>query len=231
MRKLNAIIIDDEAKARMLLLTILENYCEDVSIVGFSDTIAESVYLIKNLKPEIVFIDIEMKGETGFDLFNKMEIPQNCFIVFVTAYKEYAIQALKLGAFDYVLKPIDIDEIVSVVNRVRSNISDHSTAETPQQTVSLTSKGEIHFINITEILYLQAEGRYTAVFTTDNRSFIQTKHLGAFEKELANHPFLRVHKSYIVNTLHVKSVNKQTGKIKLSNGTEIAVSKRNLSLF
>ena len=231
MKKLNAIIIDDEAKARMLLFTILENYCEDVSIIGFSDTITESVYLIKNLKPEIVFIDIEMKGETGFDLFNKMEIPQNCFIVFVTAYKEYAIQALKLGAFDYVLKPIDIDEIINVVNRVRSNISDATTIENQQQTIALTSKGEIHFINITEILYLQAEGRYTAVFTTDNRSFIQTKHLGAYEKELANNNFLRVHKSYLVNNSHIKSVNKQTGKIKLANDIEIAVSKRNLSLF
>lgn len=231
MKKLDAIIIDDEAKARMLLLTILENYCEDVAIVGFSDTIAESVYLIKNLKPDIVFIDIEMKGETGFDLFNKMDIPKNCFIVFVTAYKEYAIQALKLGAFDYVLKPIDIDEIISVVGRVRSSISGSSTNEPLQQTVSLTSKGEIHFVNTAEILYLQAEGRYTAVFTTNNRSFIQTKHLGAFEKELVNNHFLRVHKSFLVNQLHVKSVNKQTGKIKLSNDVEIAISKRNFSLF
>ncbi len=231
MKPLKALIIDDESKARMLLHTILEEYCSNIDIIGFSDTIDESVVLIKNLQPNIVFIDIEMKGETGFDLFKKMDVPENCFIIFVTAYKEYAIQALKQGAFDYILKPIDIDEIVGVIEKIQLKFSENDKKSSKEPAIEVTNKGEIHFLKLEDIVYLHGEGRYTTLFTNDNRSYVQTKNLGIFEKEIANEDFLRVHKSYIVNKKYVKAVYKNNGAILLSNGVEIMISKRNLSLF
>lgn len=222
---LNAIIIDDEAKSRMLLHTLLNEYCEGVNTVGFSDNTDEAAHLIKKLQPDVVFLDIEMKGESGFDLMHKLDQGNKAKVVFVTAFREYAIDAIKHGAFDYILKPVDMDEVTACVKKLRTTLT-QDTIEKHLPRISIFDKGDIRYFEQKEVLFIQADGRYSCVYLKNGNKYMQTKNLGLFEEELSKQLFQRVHKSYLINTSYISSVNKTNKTLILSGQHTIPFSRK-----
>lgn len=222
---MKAIIVDDEPKARTLLNTLLKEYCAEVDVIGFSDNTDEAAVLIKRLKPDVVFLDIEMKGESGFDLLTKVDLGDNIKIVFVTAFKEYAIEALKKGGFDYILKPVDVDEIISCIEKIKQHKAKNTSALIEEKT-SIYIKGEIKYLKQKDILFIKADGRYSSIQMLDGKQYMQTKNLGLYETELNSSLFKRVHKSYLVNMQHVSGINKAKRVLKMKGDFEIPMPKK-----
>ncbi len=226
---MKALIIDDEIKARILLNTILNEYCDDVKVVGFSESVDEALILIQNLNPDIVFLDIELKGETGFDLLDKLDHKYNFKLIFVTAYKEYAIDAIKSRAFDYILKPIQIDELIKTIEKVKYELIKAPEISEVKKT-TLYVKGDSYIIEQKNIIYIEADGRYSNIhISKENKCFLQTKNIGLFESELDSELFIRVHKSYLINKNYIESFHRITNTIILKTQKKIPVSRRKIS--
>lgn len=222
---LKAIIIDDEIRAVKMLQAILEDTCqEDLSVVATCGDLPEGVKAIKKYKPDLVFLDIEMPGYSGLqilDFFNEEEITFE--IVFTTAYNEFALQAFKLSAIDYLLKPIQPDMIRDTVNRAINKISKPLNIQRysalKQNLESDTSKKiavaigqSIKFLNLDDIVYIKADGAYSEIVMHDDNKYVISKNLKHFEDILTtSKSFIRVHKSFLINTRYVSEYVKSDG--------------------
>ncbi|MFN8341898.1 MAG: LytTR family DNA-binding domain-containing protein [Cyclobacteriaceae bacterium] len=236
---LKALIIDDEKSVRLALLEIIQRECPEVQVVGEAGSIPEAVREIHARKPDLLFLDIEMPGYTGLQIlefFNPQEITFD--VIFVTAYNEYALQAFKISAFDYLLKPVDPQELRSSLQRylqrgsrahlserlrmVKDNLLD---GEVRQLAISMQSG--IEFVNINEIVMLEASGIYTVLKLTNGSKLVSSKPLGEFEEILKPaRGFYRTHRSYIVNMSQVRRLSSQEGDmVILKDGTEVALSR------
>lgn len=219
----SCIIIDDENKARLLLRNMLADVAPDIQVLADCDDLPSGVKAIKKLKPELVFLDIEMPGHSGLeilDFFNEEEI--NFDIVFVTGYSEYAIQAFKLSAIDYLLKPLNPDQLQQTINKLdrkdgrqkqqeykalQHNIAYNQDVQDKCIIVNLSNS--TRFIKVKDIVYLSAEGSYCNLFLKNQEKLLASKNLKYFEERLTDFPqFFRCHKSYIINLKEVKEYNK-----------------------
>ena len=234
-KDIKAILIDDEERARVNLKFLLEEFCPEIKVIAECKNLSEGVKAIRKEKPELIFLDIEMPGHSGLELldfFNESEIDFS--IIFVTAYNNYAINAFKLSAVDYILKPINPAELQEAVqlfkkrkNKTENLLALKSNLESPQnKTIALPILGKIIFINIDEILYLKGDGAYTNIIKTDRTSILISKNLKHFEDMFENNNnMMRVHRSYIANLNHIKSAGKTDGyNIEFSEQEQIPVS-------
>jgi two-component system, LytTR family, response regulator len=234
---LKTILVDDENMAIQTLQMILKDYCPDIEVAGIAKSPLEAIKLINQTHPDLVFLDIEMPNGTGFDVLEA--IPERNFdVVFVTAYNHYALKAIKFSAADYILKPIDIEEIIQTVGKIkqRRNQSgatplDISTLlmnmkhASPKKIAVPTSNGT-EFISIDEILYLTADRSYCQIFLTEKRNLLVSKSLSELEIILPNDSFFRIHKSHTVNLNFVKKHIKTDGGIaELSDGTKLYIAR------
>ncbi|MCU0437305.1 MAG: LytTR family DNA-binding domain-containing protein [Raineya sp.] len=217
-----AIIIDDEEMARTLLFEMLKEYCTDIDVVDLCKDLPTGVKSIRKNKPDLVFLDIEMPGHSGLELldfFDEDDI--NFSIIFVTAYSRYAVQAFKLSAVDYLLKPIEVEDLKNSIELfkknkyrnkeeyavLRENIKNPSTKK-----IALHTLSSINFVNTQDILFFQGDGSYTKVFLKDGRNITLSKGLKHFENLLAEiYTFFRCHKSYIVNLEYITDYIKSDG--------------------
>lgn len=236
---IRALIIDDEIKSCEGLRTLLTDFCNNVEVVGISLTVADGVEKIKSEKPNLIFLDIQMKGETGFDLLNLLARPYDFEIIFATAYSDFAIKAFKFSAIDYLLKPIDIEDLQRAVNKVEGRIGANIAARLEQLVENLKPGGEqkfklaiptsdgLIFIKISEILYCQASDNYTYFFTSDGKKYIVSRTLKEYEELLSDNRFYRIHNSYLVNLNAIKRyIRGDGGQVVLSNDIVLDVSKR-----
>lgn len=232
---MRAILIDDEKRARLNLSILLDENCPQVEIVAECENLPEGVKAIRKLKPDVVFLDIEMPGHSGLELldfFDENEV--NFSVVFTTAYNEYAIQAFKLSAVDYLLKPINPDELLQAVQRVEKQkmktenykLLKSSIKSESFEKIAVPSGNLILFLNLNEIVYIKGDGAYSDVFLQDKTKHVVSRNLKNFEEIIcANSSFIRVHKSFIVNLAYVKSFNKSDGgSLDMLNGLQIPVS-------
>jgi two-component system, LytTR family, response regulator len=230
---MKAIIIDDEKRARVSLSLLLQEYCKDIELVAECENLPEGVKAIRKYKPDLVLLDIEMPGYSGLELldfFNENEIDFS--IIFTTAYNEYAIQAFKLSAIDYLLKPIIPEELVQAVNRLEKHKSQQYKAlvENMQQEnfekIAVPSGSSLILLNLADIMYIKGEGAYSEVYMTDNTKHLVSRNLKNFEDILnKDNRFIRTHKSYIVNFNEVSSYNKSDGGwLVLKNNATVPVS-------
>jgi len=231
--KLAAIIVEDEETSREILKNYLKKYCPNVSILGEASNIDEALVLIRNNDLDLVFLDVEMPYGNAFDLLDKVG-DINFETVFVTAYNQYAVDALNAHASYYLMKPISIDELIKAVDY----ITEIKTKETALQNQILVPKtnnvyGKItipqldgfEVINTADILYCKADDNYTEIYLKTNKKKVVSKTLKYFEDILIDGNFARVHKSYLVNVNEVvKYVKGKGGSVMLSNGKEIMVS-------
>jgi two-component system, LytTR family, response regulator len=228
---IKAIIIDDEKMARVLLQGIIERFCPEVEILEQCIDLPSGVKAIVKHKPELVFLDIEMPGHSGLELlsfFNEKDV--NFSIIFTTAYNQYAIQAFKLSAVDYLLKPIESEELINAVNRYKKNsekpnydVLQHNLQAETQKKIVINSIGSVKFIPLNDITYLKADGAYTEIFLKDHSSIMTSKGLKSFEQTFADSKnFVRCHKSFIVNINFVSEINKGTSFSAVVNGKHTA---------
>ena len=230
--KLKAIIVEDEANSREILRNYLAKYCPDVDLLGEAASIQEGLELINANTPDLVFLDVEMPFGNAFDLLDK--VPDRTFeTVFVTAYDQYAMDALNNHAAYYLMKPINIDELIKAVNHVSEIIKKENALEDQVLTPKLKSvEGKItlpqqdgfQVLNVNDILYCKADDNYTEIFL-ENKKILVSKTLKYFEEALAEFAFARIHKSYLVNVNEVIKYKKgKGGSVVVSNGKELSVS-------
>ena len=236
--KINAIIIDDERKNRELLQLLLIEHCPHITILGMANSAANGYDLIHQFKPDLVFLDIEMPGENGFDLLKKFN-HVDFSVVFVTAYDKYAIKAFKFSAADYLLKPVDEEELIQAVDKVskrkkselnvitESTIHNYKNMRNENNRLALSTLEGLIFVEIPEITRCKADGKYTWIFLNNKKEILATKNLGEFDDFLKEYNFIRIHHSHLVNPAFIKSYqNGRTGLITMNDGTELEVSQR-----
>jgi two-component system LytT family response regulator len=238
---LSAIIIEDEKLAREVLISLLEQFFGNkINILGEASNIKQGVSLIQKYQPQLVFLDIQLRGLTGFDLFNHFEEPRSFEVVFTTAHKEHAIKAIRSGAFDYILKPIAINDLSDMLKRLEVHLStksketakampsaeDENTTKQTSKLVIPTANG-YSLENKELIIYCEGMGNYTKIYLTTGKEMIMSKTLKTIELSLGD-SFCRIHKSYLVNNNHILRYSRSNGyKITLTNDTVLDVSYRN----
>ncbi len=229
---LTAIIVEDEANSREILSNYLAKYCPDVSLAGEAASIEEAKELIGKYTVDLVFLDVEMPFGTGFDFLDQM--PERTFeTVFVTAYNQYAIEALNNHAAYYLMKPINIDELINAVAYVREIRKKEDALEDQvlkpklnkvDGKISLPQQDGFQVLNVSDILYCKADDNYTEIYLV-NKKILVSKTLKYFEAALSEFPFARIHKSYLVNVNEVVKYKKgKGGSVVVSNGKELLVS-------
>lgn len=232
---MKAIIIDDEKRARVSLSLLLQEYCPEIEVLAECENLPEGVKAIRKYSPNIIFLDIEMPGHSGLELLDFFDENEITFdIIFTTAYNEYAIKAFKFSAIDYLLKPINPNELVESIKRVEKQkqklqnyktLKENIKQETPSK-IAVPSGNSLIFIETSEIIYIKGEGSYAEIFCLYNSKHLVSINLKNFEDILCfNRQFMRVHKSYIVNMSFVTTFNKSDGgNLVLQNGQNIPVS-------
>jgi two-component system, LytTR family, response regulator len=240
---ITAIIIDDEAKGRLALLKKISDYCPQVKVLAEAANGSEALLLIQHHKPQLIFLDIEMPRMNGFEMLN--ELPEKNFhIIFTTAYDQYAIKAIKYAAFDYLLKPVDIEELKTAVDKLdsRENKETKKQVELLQQNMQQQKK-QLHklaiptlegllFYDINDIMHLEANSNYTNIHFTNKTKITASKTLKDFEELLPGDTFFRTHHSHLINLNFIKRYIKgDGGQIELQNGTYVDVSRRKKEEF
>lgn len=234
---IKTIIIDDEEDARQVLLMAIEKYCPDLQVLAVCQSAQEGLTSIKALQPELVFLDVQMPKMSGFDLLEQLE-DITFDTIFVTAYNRYAIKAIRFSALDYLLKPIDVDELVTAVERVKRSHAQKKTryksllknikAEGQRMTrLAIPSENELILQDISAIIYCSADGSYTHLHLDGGKTLTVSKNIKEFENVLPEDNFCRIHHSTLVNVEHVKKyVRGEGGYVILSNGSHLDVSRR-----
>lgn len=220
-------IIDDELHNRLVIRRIIEANCPHHQIVVDEGRIDLSVEEINACTPDLVFLDIRLRNGTGFDIVANLNYKPK--IVFTTAYSEYALKAFSVQALDYILKPIDEQELTEIIARVEKLLS--SKQATAPGSFSYIHEGEKRMAGYDEIFYFESSGFQTHMITATERLLL-SRNIGEIEKVLPEHKFYRTHNSYIVNLKKIQSIDvKRNGQINLANGESIPVSQRKLSHF
>lgn len=240
---ITAIIIDDEARGRLALRQKLTSYCPNVNILAEATDGIEALAVIEKLHPQLIFLDIEMPKMNGFEMLNNIQ-EKKFQIIFTTAYDQYAIKAIKYAAFDYLLKPVDIEELKTAVSRADSseNQQTKKQIELLQQNMQHpkkqlnklaipTSEGLL-FFDINDIIHLEANSNYTFIHFSGKPKITASKTLKEFEEILPESIFFRTHHSHLINLNYIKKYIKgDGGQIEMQNGTYIDVSRRKKEEF
>ncbi|MCP1301947.1 LytTR family DNA-binding domain-containing protein [Chryseobacterium sp. S0630] len=231
--KIKAVIVDDELIAREVLRSYLTKYCPQVEILGEAENIKEAVPLIAEKQPQLVFLDVEMPFGNAFDVLEATK-DFSYETIFITAFSQYSLQALNKSASYYILKPIDIQELILAVNKVAESLEkkdelnrnkillENLKLKPEKQQLILPTLQGFDVVKTEDIVRLQADGNFTQVYLTDGSKKMVCRFLKHFDDLLEN-PFVRVHRSHIINTGFVKSYHK-SGTVMLSDDTEIEVS-------
>jgi len=237
---MRAILIDDEKSNLENLETLLEKHCPQVTIVATVQNVSVAIDIIQRYLPDLVFLDIQMGEQTGFDVLKLLPL-RNFEVVFVTAYDQYGIQAVKFAALDYLLKPIDIEELVNAVDKAERKLATQMQTsqldfllqqlKNPEASISkiaLPMQSEIRYVPLPEIIRCEADSTYTHFFLSSGEKILVSKSLKEYSDLLRPNGFLRTHQSHLVNPKYVKSWLKEDGGILLLlSGEKIPVSKPN----
>ncbi|WP_421805475.1 LytR/AlgR family response regulator transcription factor [Flagellimonas sp.] len=230
--ELKAVIVEDEANSREILRSYLAKYCENVTLLGEGATIEEGLAQIKKRQPDLVFLDVEMPFGNAFDLLD--QLPERSFeTVFVTAYNQYAMDALNHHAAYYLMKPINIDELVKAVDYVRAIKEKENALEgqvlqakpvRAEGKITLPQQDGFQVLEVSDIYFCKADDNYTEIYL-EKKKIVVSKTLKYFEDALQSYSFARIHKSYLVNVSEVVKYKKgKGGSVVLSNGKELSVS-------
>ena len=233
---LKAIIVDDEAKARRILENFLMEYCPQIQILAMAEDVPHAVKAIQKLKPDVVFLDIEMPGYNGFQLLDFFE-EIDFEIIFTTAYSEFALRAFQVSAIDYLLKPIQIDQLTAAVQKlekIHGNSFIRERMETLQKNleeykikkiVIPLSEGSL-FVELNDIVFLKAEGSYANIFFKDGNKVIVSKNLKDYEDQLTmQEGFFRTHRSFLINTNYVKQISSDGSEATMVNQSIINIAR------
>ena len=235
---IRCVIVEDEEMARNVLKSLLAQYCPDVMVCAEADDVISGKNMIETFRPDLVFLDIEMPGGSGFKLLTSIE-NKDFEVVFITAYEQFAIKAIRHDALDYILKPIDPKELVAAVEKVNEAKYKKTLKKQydnllknldPEQLVvrkiSLSTADKIHLIDVDDIIRCESDNYYTIIFFKDGTSLMVSKTLKDMEQKLEEYDFVRTHKSHLVNMRCIMNFIRDEMMVVMTDGTKVPVSKR-----
>lgn len=235
----SAIIVDDIDNSRVTLAHDLNEYCPQIKVIGEANSVETAIRELNNKKPEVVFLDIQLGDGTGFDILEKLG-EFNFQIIFTTALDSYGIKAIKFSALDYLLKPIDPDELIAAVNKLDKDKKKEEVKDSinlllenlrdikPEtKRIALNSIDKVHMVHIKDIIRCESQGAYTIFYLMNKEQIVVTKNLKEYEQLLDEHSFIRVHHSHLINFAYLKEyVKKDGGYAIMSDNTQVPVSFR-----
>jgi two-component system LytT family response regulator len=234
---LRSIIIDDEFKSREVLKSLIEKFCEDIEVSATCHNGDAAIEAIDKFKPDVIFLDIQLQSETGFEILQRLD-KTDFEIIFTTAYSEFAIKAFNFSAIDYLLKPIDIELLRKAVEKARKRIVGSISQRVAQLAenirgnsfkntrLAIPSTDGLVFVNVGEIIYCEASGNYTNIYLDDNRKFIVSRTLKDYEELLEEQDFFRIHNSHLINLNAIKKyIRGDGGQVVMKNDKTLDVSK------
>lgn len=241
---IKTVIVEDELKSRDMLAAMIRKITPELEIVGLSGNVSEAEKLIRELKPELVFLDISMPDGSGFDLLEKVS-GQKFELIFATASDQHAIRAIKFSACDYLLKPIDMDELKLAVEKVVQKKQSVPNMENLQfliqhlrraddnfQKITLPTGNAYEIVNVKDIVRCEADGSYTTFYLSDKRKLMISAGLKHYEELLPENDFIRVHHHHLINMQHVLRFLKEDGGYAvMSDGSKIEISRRKKEAF
>lgn len=233
------LIIDDEKQAISALKADIKHHCSDLEIMGEAYSVKDAIAKIKSLEPDLIFLDIQLIDGTGFDILDAID-KHRLKVIFTTAYSQFAIKAIKFSALDYLLKPIDAEELVEAVKRAKEHTTlqhVHEQYDVLKQQSDMLQVGDkkivlkdsksIYFVKVTDIVRCEANGSYTDVYTIDTNKIIVSKPLKELESMLEPYGFIRTHHSHLVNLHQAKRVDKADGgTLHFNDGSSVPISQR-----
>jgi two-component system, LytTR family, response regulator len=234
--KIRSIIVDDEKHGRENLAGILRAYCPEIDLLGEADSVESALSLIREQSPDLIFLDIEMPRANGFQLLEHLQ-DFSFEVIFVTAYDNYAIKAIRFSAADYILKPVNYNDLRTAVEKVTIRIAEkqenqrlkqlyRNLRQPANQRIGLPAGDHIEYADVSKIVRCQGEGNYTHIYINDASHRLVAKTLMEFEDLLQEYGFIRVHKTHLVNLQYVASYIRSQAAVKLKNGELIPVSRR-----
>jgi len=244
MRKLKAIIIDDEERSRQSLKQKISLHCTDVEVIAECENGEQGIQMIEEEKPDIVFLDVEMPRMNGFTMLQQLG-NRNFELIFTTAYDHYAIRAIKFSALDYLVKPVEIQELqqaIEIIKQKRKQNTNNERLETllhnlmqeknQSGRIAIPSIEGLQFVEISDIIYLEADSNYTVVYIKPSQKITVSKTLKDFEELLPNTVFIRIHHSWIINKNHIQKYLKvEGGQVVMINGKTLNVTRRKKDEF
>ena len=220
---IRTIVIDDEVQARETILNMLASYCPDVEVVATAGSVKEGIKTLKEIKTDLLLLDIKMADGTGFDLLKKLD-NLDFRLIFITAFEEFAIRAIKFSAIDYILKPFDPDELINAIQKAGSLIQKDQLSlrlsalyenldliNTSQKKIVLKTTDSVHIVKLNEIIRCESEKNYTHFYTIESDKITVSRTLKEYNELLSEYNFYRVHQSHLVNLDHVKSYENMGG--------------------
>lgn len=235
---LRSIIVEDEKHSRETLKSLLEEFCMGIEVIEMASSVEEAVKKITIERPDVIFLDIELQTGTGFDVLGQVA-HLNFEVIFTTAFEQYAIKAVKFSSLDYLLKPIDLEELQKAVEKAKTKKNQevykkqletlmlNLKQQKPQlNKICLATSEGFEFINVNDIIYCKAEGSYTTFILKNTEKLLVSKHLKAYEDLLLEQDFMRVHNSYLINLKEVKKyIKADGGYIIMNNNDSVSISR------
>jgi two-component system LytT family response regulator len=242
--RIKTVIIEDEEKSLFVLTDLIKRLANDLEVVGTASHVQEAVKLLEEIEPDLVFMDVRIADGTSFDVLRKLSF-RHFALIMVTAYDNYALEAIKFSAIDYLLKPVGIPNFEEAVERARKILSlkiRHNTIETllhnlgqqggQDKKISIPTINGYEFIELNNVIWCQSEGSYTTFHLTDKSSIISSRNIGYYAELLNNHNFCRIHNGTIIHMRFIKSYRKgKGGYVIMSDGTELEIAQRRKGLF
>jgi len=240
---IRTVLVDDETDNVRVMQKLLETYCPQVNIVGTAEGVESALQLIRTVKPDLAFLDIEMIQGNAFDLLNQL-LPLQFQVIFVTAFDAYAIRAFKYSAVDYLLKPVDVDDLCRAVEKaeaklaqkdmaqIRTLLENFGAAQLSQQKMAIPTLTGLSFVKISDIIRFEAKGHYTGIYLSNGEMMLTTRNIKDFENLLPEAIFYRVHNSHIINLQRIQKYQKgRGGYVIMEDGTSIEVASRRRQEF
>jgi two-component system LytT family response regulator len=240
---IKTIIIEDEPQSAEVLELMLKKFNDIIEVVDICNTPSKGIESIQKKSPDLVFLDIEMPRMNGFEMLKKVS-PVDFCVIFTTAYNKYAINAIKISALDYLLKPIDKDELAKAIKKCQQNVERKNVGNKMDillknlgqqraldKVLTLASTDGVRFIKMKDIIRLEAQGRYTKFYLTNKEVILTSRTLGDFEETLSANEFFRIHETHIVNLLYIDRFHKGNNYVLLSDKTELPLARRRKEEF
>jgi two-component system LytT family response regulator len=236
-----AVIVDDELSGIEVLEYALKRHCPEIEIMQTFSSSVEALDKIPNIAPDVLFVDVEMPQLNGFELVEQLA-SLNMQVIFTTAYNEFALKAFRVSALDYLLKPVDVDELKAAVSKLKSfnktdnqameALMDYIKSQKQLNKISISTEKGIHFIDAEEVLYCLSTGPYTVFYLKGGQELVCSKSIGEYEKMLEEKGFYRIHNSSLINVEHLKRfVRTDGGYVEMSDGKTLTVSRRKKDEF
>jgi two-component system LytT family response regulator len=240
---ISALLIDDDANLRSGMRGLLERYAPDFQIIGEADSVESGIDALTKLKPQVVFLDIQLTDGTGFDILEQVAKrygKSSSHIVFITAHEQYAIKAFRFSALDFLLKPVDPEDLEKVIGKIREVIErnqSHAHIDLllenirkkvdPFKRIALSTAEGIHLFEVADIIRCESEDNYTRFFIKGNKPLLISRTLKEYEELLAEHGFERIHQSHLINLSYLKSyIKKDGGYVVMTDGSNLPISQR-----